>query len=210
MGEGCIFIEVFVCLNHILYWCRRLDDCCAEDATGKVATVGDEVDIGIKITLNLLQTLTNLSDVLVLEGLIDAQVVVAPREMGCCAWLLTSASRTCDGINCDILFQQVEIGCWQQRYLYTSGETARIGYMLRLHNLFLVDFRQTIHIVVVALDTEVLSQVDNLHVLRDGVLLEESLALAMTETEEYHIDLVERHLVGKLQVGIANQTFVHI
>ena len=82
--------------------------------------------------------------------------------------------------------------------------------MLRLHNLFLVDFWQTVHIVVVALDAEILSQIDYLYVLRDGVLLEECLALAMTETEEYHVHLIKWHLVGKLQIGIANQTFVHI
>ena len=61
-----------------------------------------------------------------------------------------------------------------------------------------------------ALDAEVLCQVDDLNVGRDGVLLKERLALAMAEAEEYHVDLVERHLVSKLQVGLADEAFVYV
>ena len=93
VGEGCVGIEVFVSLNNILYWSGSLDDSCAEDAASKVATVGDEVNVGIEISLNLLQTLANLSDVLVLEWLVDAQIVVTPREVRCSTWLLTCTSR---------------------------------------------------------------------------------------------------------------------
>ena len=82
--------------------------------------------------------------------------------------------------------------------------------MLSLQDVFLVDLWQTINIIVVALDAEVLCQVDDFYVLWDGVLFEECLALAVSEAEEYHINLIERHLIGKLQIGIANQTFVHI
>ena len=52
-------------------------------------------------------------------------------------------------------------------------------------------------------DAEVLCQVDNLHMLGDGVLLQELLALAMAETEEHHIHFIEGHGIGKAQVGIA-------
>ena len=72
VGKGCILIEVLVCLDYILNRCRGLDDCCTEDAAGKVAAIGDEVDVGVEIALNLLQTLTNLGNVLMLEGLVDA------------------------------------------------------------------------------------------------------------------------------------------
>ena len=58
--------------------------------------------------------------------------------------------------------------------------------------------------------TEVLCQVDNLHVLRNIVLLQERFALAMTEAEEDDIHLVERHLGGKLQVGLAIQSLVNL
>jgi hypothetical protein len=42
------------------------------------------------------------------------------------------------------------------------------------------------------------------------MFLEEGLALAVSETEEYDIDLIERHLVGKLQISLANESFVDI
>ena len=80
VGEGSISIEVLVGLDDIFYRGRCLDDCCTEDTTSKVTTIGDEVDIGIEVALYLLQALTDLCDVLVLEGLVDAQVVVALPE----------------------------------------------------------------------------------------------------------------------------------
>ena len=49
-----------------------------EDTAGEVATVRDEVNGRIAITLGLLQTLTNLWHVLMVECLVDAHVVVAP------------------------------------------------------------------------------------------------------------------------------------
>ena len=101
MGEGGIFVKVLVGFKHILYWSGRLDDCCTENATSKVAAIRDEVDVSIKITLHLFQTLTNLGDVLVLEGLVDAQVIVAPREMSGGSWLLASACRTRNSIDAD-------------------------------------------------------------------------------------------------------------
>ena len=58
--------------------------------------------------------------------------------------------------------------------------------------------------------TEVLCQVDNLHVLRNIVLLQERLALAVTEAEEDDIHLVERHLGGKLQISLAIQSLVNL
>ena len=44
-------------------------------------------------------------------------------------------------------------------------------YVLGFGNLCLIDFRQTVDIVVVALDAEVLGQIDDLHMLRNRVLL---------------------------------------
>jgi len=77
-------------------------------------------------------------------------------------------------------------------------------------DFLLVDLGQTVDIIVIALDSEVLCQIDDLDVLGDGVLLEEGLALAMSETEEYDIHLIKRHLIGKLQISIANEPFVDI
>ena len=54
VGEGSISIEVLIGFDDIFYWGWCLDDGCAEDASGEVATIGDEVDVGIEITLDLL------------------------------------------------------------------------------------------------------------------------------------------------------------
>ena len=82
--------------------------------------------------------------------------------------------------------------------------------MLRLLNILFVDFRQAIDIVVVAFDAEILGEVDNLDVCRDGVLLEERLALTMTETEEDNVDLAKWHRVGKFQIGFPDESFMHV
>ena len=98
MSESSVLIELFVCFDDVFDGCLGLDDRRAENAAGKVATIGDEVNVGIKIALYLLQRLTNLSNVLVLERLVDAQVVVAPREVRGGSWLLTCSCGTGDGL----------------------------------------------------------------------------------------------------------------
>ena len=45
---------------------------------------------------------------------------------------------------------------------------------------------------------------------RDGVFLEERLALAVPEAEEEHVDLVERHGGGEPQVALAIEPFVDV
>ena len=92
----------------------------------------------------------------------------------------------------------------------TGGEAAGIGNVLSICDIFLVNLRQTIDVVVVTFDAEILSQIDDLDVSRDAVFLEESLALAVSKAEEDYIDLVKGHLVGKLQICLANQTFMDI
>ena len=78
MCKSSIGIEVLVGLNDVGLRGLGADDGGAENASGEVATVGDEVDVGIKITLYLSDALLDLSHMLVGEGLVDAQVVVAP------------------------------------------------------------------------------------------------------------------------------------
>ena len=83
--------------------------------------------------------------------------------------------------------------------------------MLRLGYLRAVYFRQTIYIIItLALKSEVLCKVDYLHVLWNLMFLQERLALAMTETEEHNVHIIERHLRRKAQVGVAIQSLVHI
>ena len=78
VGEGCILIEFLVSSDDVFGRSLGLDHGCAEDATGKVTTIGNKVDGGIQITLHLSQTLANLGNVLMLKCFIDTQIVVAP------------------------------------------------------------------------------------------------------------------------------------
>ena len=156
VGKGSVFVEIFVGLDDFFHRGRCLDDCCTEYASCKVATIGDEVDVCIQITLYLRQRLADLSDVLMLERLVDAQVVVTPREMCGGSWLLTGTCGTRNGIHCHVLFQQIQIRCGQQGHLNTSGKASWIRYMLRFRNLLTINLRQPIHIVVIALNTEIL------------------------------------------------------
>ena len=78
VGELGILVELLVTCHDFLDRLVGLYHFCSEDATGEVATVRDEVDGCIEITLCLLQTLTNLWHVLMVECLVDAHVVVAP------------------------------------------------------------------------------------------------------------------------------------
>ena len=95
--------------------------------------------------------------------------------------------------------------------MYASGEASGVSHMLCLGYSFFVDFGETIYVVIAgSLKSEVLCQVDNLHVFGYGVLLEESLALAVPEAEENNIHLVERHLRSELHVAVAIQSFMHL
>ena len=78
VSECSILVELLIGCHDVASIGRRLDDGSTEDATGKVATIGDEVDVGIKTSLHLLQRLAYLCDMLVAECFVDAQVVVAP------------------------------------------------------------------------------------------------------------------------------------
>ena len=64
-----ILVELLVTCYDFLDWLIGLYHFCSEDTAGEVATVRDEVDGCIEITLCLLQTLTNLSTCLWLNAL---------------------------------------------------------------------------------------------------------------------------------------------
>ena len=78
MSEACILVECLVSLNNLLQWFVGLDDLGGEDATGKVTTIGDEVDVGIKMSLHLTQALLNLGHMLMIERLVYAHIAHAP------------------------------------------------------------------------------------------------------------------------------------
>ena len=51
VGKGGFFVELLIGLDNVLCGCLGLDDGGAENATGEITTIGDEVDRGIQITL---------------------------------------------------------------------------------------------------------------------------------------------------------------
>ncbi len=216
VGEGCVAVEILVGCHDVFYRSVGLHYLSSEDATGEVATIRDEVDRSLELTvacelLHLAQTLAYLRHVLVLEGLVNAHVVVAPREVSSGTRLLSGTRRTRYGIHGNVVVEQAELGSGQQTQLYTCGKASGISHVLRLGNSIVIDFGQTINVVVaLALQAEVLRKVDYLHMGWYLVFLEERLALAMTETEEHYIDLIERHFGTELQVGFAIQTLVHV
>ena len=130
--------------------------------------------------------------------------------MGGGAGLLACTRGARNGVDGHVLGEQSHLGSRQQGHLNGCGKTSGVGHVLRLDNLGLVDFRQSVDVVVVALNAEVLREVDNLDAVGDGVLLQERFALAVTETEEDNVYLIEWHLVGKTQISVTNQSFVHV
>jgi len=67
--------------------------------------------------------------------------------------------------------------------------------MLCLGDLLLVYFRQPVHVVIARrFQAEVLCEVDDFYMAGYAVLFQESCTLAVTEAEEHHVYLIERHL----------------
>ena len=216
VGEGCVAVEILVGCHDVFYRSVGLHYLSSEDATGEVATIRDEVEGCLELAiarelLYLAKTLAYLRHMLVLEGLVNAHVVVAPREVSSGTRLLSGTRRARNGVHGNVVVEQAELGSGQQTQLYTCGKASGISHVLRLGNSIVIDFGQTINVVVaLALQAEVLRKVDYLHMGWYLVFLEERLALAMTETEEHYIDLIERHFGTELQVGFAIQTLVHV
>ena len=159
---------------------------------------------------------------LVRKHLIDTHIVVAPREVLCRSRLHPSSRGAGDGIDGHVAVEEVHGGGGQESQLDAGGEAAGIGYVARMTDCLPVDFGKTITKVMgfggrcrsaddlLRLPAEVLGKVDNPDTIGNGMLFHECLALAMTETEEHYIDVVERHRRRELQVGIAIEPFVHI
>ena len=170
VGEGCVAVEVLVGCHDVFNRSVGFNHLSGEDATGEVTTIRDEVDRCLELAvarelLHLTQTLAYFRHMLVLEGLVNAHVVVAPREVGSGARLLSGTRRTSNGIHGDIVVEDAELGSGQETELYTCGETTRVCHVLRLGYSVVIDFGQTINVVVaLTLQAEVLRKVDYLYV----------------------------------------------
>ena len=96
--EGRFTIEVAIEAFDFFDGRITLNNLRGKDATRKVATIGYEVYFTLKRGLQLSQGLLYFGHMLVFKSLVDAHVVVAPREVGGSSWLLTCARATCDGV----------------------------------------------------------------------------------------------------------------
>ena len=225
VGEGGLGVVVLVGFDDVLLGHHRGHDGSAENAACEGPAIGYEVDVNVEVALCLCQRLPYLSDVLVLEGLVDAHVVGAPREVGGGAGFLSRSGRAGDGVHADVVLEQVHVGCGQQGQLYGGGEATGVGHMLRIDDVGFVQLRQAVDKTtphsslgsaallckeLLTPHSEVLRQVDDLHLLGNGVLLEEGLALAVSEAEEQDVGLLKWQLVGEAQVSVAGEPFVHV
>ena len=148
---------------------------------------------------------------LMTESLVNAHIVVSPAEMCRSTRLYTRTRASGYGIDSDICLKQSGFGQRQQAKLYTSGKTSGISHMSRLSDGLTVQFRQTVNVIVTRRSqTEILCQINDLHMSRNFMLTQKFFALAMTKTEEYHIHLIQRQLISKGQISITVQSFVYI
>ena len=78
VGEAGVLIESLVALYYLFKRLVGLYHLGGENATGEIAAIGNEVDVGIQLALNLAKALLYLRHMLVGESLIDAHIAHAP------------------------------------------------------------------------------------------------------------------------------------
>ena len=127
---GLIILTVY--LVELINIYGVLDNHGSEYAAGKVTAIGDEVDIGVKAALQVLDGLYYLGQMLMGERLVDADVVVTPAEVGGCTRFYACARAACDGIHVDVIVEHQVAGKRQQCQLDGCCKTTGIGYILAL------------------------------------------------------------------------------
>ena len=209
--ERILGIVFFVHAADLLECYLGLYDNGGEDAAGEVTTIGDEVDFGVEAVLELAERLLDFGHVLVLEGLVDADVVVAPAEVARGARLDARACAACDGVHHDVVVQHQVLGQGEKAQLDAGGKAAGVGHVLGRAGGAAVQLGQAVdEVVIVALEAVVHREVDDLQVFGYVVALEELARVAVGGAEEEHIDLVQRELVGEGQVCLAIEAFVYV
>ena len=91
----------------------------------------------------------------------------------------------------------------------------RIGYKLPVYlwqsvNKVVVGRSHKTGIAVIARNAKVLCKVNNPYMLRNMMLPDKRLALAMTEAEEYNVDIIKWHVGGELHVCVSIETLVYV
>ena len=193
-------IELIECLNvevALHYYCR-------EDSTCEATTVRDEIDLTVIVGLQLLYALQDFGQMLVLEWLVDAYVIVSPTEMRGCLWLHAGTGTACDSVNRDVALEKVLLCQWQESQLNTGRETAWVGYVTALACVAAVQLGQAVdEIVVVALYAVIHREVNDLELLGQVMAVKELACVAVRGAEEEKVYLLERHLVGEYKVCLA-------
>ncbi len=126
------------------------------------------------------------------------------------ARLLSCSCRTRDPVDHHVVSDKTQLGGWQQTKLYAGGKASRVGEMLCFTDCLAMYLGQSVYVIVVSLDTEVLSHIYNLNIRWNRVFFKKSFTLAMTKTEEYHVDFVERHLICETKISLTIQSFMDI
>ena len=144
--EGCRAVELAVHLHVSLFGNigLHLYHRGGEDAAGKRTAVGHEVDGGGEVGLQLSERLPDFRHMLVLEGLVDAQVVGPPGEVGGGTRLLSGTRRARDGMHQHIVMDEAVGGCGQQPQLDGGGETAGVGHKVGRADGVAVQFGQAV------------------------------------------------------------------
>ena len=210
MCKGSILVVLGIEFLHLLEWSIALGIGCNIDASCKASALGDEEHSSVITWTQLLHRLVYLQEVLVVEGLVDGDIVVAPTEVCGCTRFLSGTGRTSNAVDMDVATDDAGLQCRKQSQLYASGKATGIGQVHGTNGLLSMCLWQAIHIVMFACYTEILCQVDDAHMGRNLVLLKEGTALAMTKAEEHHIHLFPRHLAGEAEVGFAIQALVYL
>ena len=114
-------------------------------------------------------------------------------------------------MNMYLVVEQQVLGQRQERQLNGRGKTAGVGHPFGANDIFPVQLGQPVYEVVPrSVEPVVGRQVDDAQLFGKGMTLHEFAGVTVCRTEEKQVDFVERHLVGKPQVGLAEQSRVDI
>ena len=210
MGEWCIGIVEGISLLHLFERTRAVGIGGDEDASRETASLGDEEQAAIVAGMEFLDGLTDLVKVLMGEGFIDGDIVVAPTEMRRSTRFLAGSRAARYAVDVDVAIDEATLQSRKECQLNGGGEAAGIGKVAGSADALAVGLGQTIDVVVIATKAEVLSEVDDADVVGDGVLTEEGFALAVAEAEEEDVDVGKGHGGSEAEIGVADEAFVNI
>src|SRR5690554_2412880 len=147
---------------------------------------------------------------LVSEWFVYRDIAVAVAEVGGFARAFARAGGPGNGVDVNVVTQQVLRRQRKQCQHDGSGETARVGHVVGRFDLFAVLFTKAEYKLPVAkarLVSEVIAQVDDLALRGELVFLQKCTGQPMPQAEEDHVGFIKG--VGKHQVGLPDQVSMH-